>query len=113
MNKVILCEGETDAILLSYYLGKVAGWKYNRKGPENLNIQADTSNQSVNWYKNNENFLLICAVGGKDNFKNFFDKKIRFPLCQGLLVRLPLSQTVMTERYNLSKRPQRTFAFFF
>lgn len=83
MNKVILCEGETDAILLSYYLGKVAGWKYNRKGPENLNIQADTSNQSVNWYKNNENFLLICAVGGKDNFKNFFDKKIRFPLCQG------------------------------
>lgn len=24
MNKIILCEGETDAILLSYYLGKVA-----------------------------------------------------------------------------------------
>lgn len=25
MNKIILCEGETDAILLSYYLDKVAG----------------------------------------------------------------------------------------
>lgn len=83
MNKVILCEGETDAILLSYYLGKVAGWKYIGKGPENLNIHTNTSNQSANWYKNNENFLLICAVGGKDNFKNFFDKKIIFPLCQG------------------------------
>ena len=23
MNKIILCEGQTDAILLSYYLGKV------------------------------------------------------------------------------------------
>ena len=79
MNKVILCEGETDAILLSYYLGKVAGWKYNRKGPENLNIQA---------------FLI---------------KKSGFRSASGLLRRLPLSQTVMTERYNLSKRPQKTF----
>lgn len=107
MNKVILCEGETDAILLSYYLGKVAGWKYSRKGPENLNIQADTSNQSVNWYKNNENFLLICAVGGKDNFKNFFDKKSDFRSARVILRRLPLSQTATTESCNLLKRPQR------
>lgn len=25
MNKIILCEGETDAILLSYYLDAIAG----------------------------------------------------------------------------------------
>ena len=29
MNKLILCEGETDAVLLSYYLEKLAGWTYS------------------------------------------------------------------------------------
>lgn len=28
MNKLILCEGETDVILLSYYLGKVCSWEF-------------------------------------------------------------------------------------
>lgn len=31
MNKLILCEGATDAILLSYYLERTAGWKFVRK----------------------------------------------------------------------------------
>jgi hypothetical protein len=51
MNKLILCEGETDAILLNYYLGKVAGWKYSPKPPQNLSIQATAQNEAVNWYK--------------------------------------------------------------
>ena len=80
MNKLILCEGETDAILLSYYLGKVAGWKYSPKPPQNLSIQATAQNEAVNWYKKDEDYLLICAVGGKDNFENFFEKKIKNPL---------------------------------
>ena len=45
MNKLILCEGKTDAILLSYY-----------------------------------DYLLICGVGGKDNFGNFFNARIKPPL---------------------------------
>lgn len=39
MNKLILCEGKTDAILLSYYLEKVAGWKYTTKSPSGLNLK--------------------------------------------------------------------------
>ena len=35
MKKMILCEGQTDAILLSYYLGKVSGWEFCRKPPKN------------------------------------------------------------------------------
>lgn len=80
MNILILCEGETDAILLSYYLGKVAGWKYSPKPPQNLSIQATAQNEAVNWYKKDGDYLLICAVGGKDNFENFFEKKIKNPL---------------------------------
>lgn len=38
MNRVLLCEGVTDAILLSYYLEKVPGWKYC-KGPKNLGLE--------------------------------------------------------------------------
>ena len=28
MNNILLCEGATDAILLSYYLEAVFGWMY-------------------------------------------------------------------------------------
>ena len=51
MNKLILCEGETDAILLSYYLEKAAGWNYSSKPPQNLSIQTTAQNETVNWYK--------------------------------------------------------------
>ena len=80
MNKLILCEGETDAILLSYYLGRVSGWTYSPKGPQGVSIHKTEQNETVNWYKKNSDYLLICAVGGKDNFKYFFEKKIKLPL---------------------------------
>lgn len=79
MNKVILCEGVTDAILLSYYLEKTAGWKYC-KGPKHLSIRETENNESVNWYCKAEDYLLICAVGGKDNFRRFFEEKIKAPI---------------------------------
>ena len=47
MNKIILCEGETDAILLSYYLGKLAGWKFCKKAPASIAIKPDTPTQSA------------------------------------------------------------------
>ncbi len=80
MNKLILCEGATDAILLSYYLEKVAGWKYSKKAPKNLEIKAEKENETVNWYKRGEDFLMISAVGGKDRFPDFFIERIKSPL---------------------------------
>lgn len=79
MNKLIMCEGETDAILLSYYLENVAEWKYC-KAPKNLDIKKQNSNESVNWYRKGEDYLLICGVGGKDNFGQFFRSRIKKPL---------------------------------
>jgi len=38
MNKLILCEGKTDAILLSYYLGCVQHWTPCKRGPKNFRI---------------------------------------------------------------------------
>lgn len=78
MNKLILCEGESDAILLSYYLQRTCGWK-NGNAPAGLNIKVQKDNQSAYWYKNGQDNLLICGVGGKDNFGNFFDERIYNP----------------------------------
>ena len=61
MNKLILCEGKTDAILLSYYLEKVAGWKYTTKSPSGLKFKISNENESMNWYRKDQDYLLICS----------------------------------------------------
>ena len=81
MNKLILCEGKTDAILLSYYLMRKSGWQYSKNSPKGLGIKEDKEHgESVSWYQKGDDYLLICAVGSKSRFKQFFDEKIRPPL---------------------------------
>lgn len=80
MNSLILCEGVSDAILLSYYLGRVCGWNPLKRAPKGLDIHKSEDNQSVYWYARNGDCLLICGVGGKDNFGNFFDNTVRRPI---------------------------------
>jgi len=79
--KLILCEGKTDAIFIGYYLERVKEWVYIGKPPNGIpigaNVQADdTRGETVEWYHKDNNFLLICNVGGKDNFKHFCETKI-------------------------------------
>lgn len=77
MIRIILCEGETDAILLSYYLERAKKWKYN-SSPKEFNIKLNKKgNQSVNHYLLNNEELAICAVGGKDNFIPFYREYIQ------------------------------------
>ena len=80
MNSVILKKRKTDAILIGYYLISNCNWKHTNRGPAELKIIADNSNQEVNWYKRNGDFLLIFAVGGKDNFENVYKKYVKDPL---------------------------------
>lgn len=76
MSKLILCEGKTDAILISYYFERVCGWTH-KNAPKNLWIKTDESKgESACWYKKDNDSLLICGVGGKDNFGSFFQEKI-------------------------------------
>lgn len=81
MNKLILCEGETDAILLSYYLQRTCGWTFSEHSPVGMNIKAEKiRGESANWYRKNDDYLLICAVGSKYQFQHFFEEKIAPPL---------------------------------
>lgn len=80
MNSVILCEGKTDAILISYYLINTCNWKYTNKGPAGLDIVAENPNTEVNWYRKNGDYLLMLGVGGKDNFENIYNKFVKDPI---------------------------------
>ena len=76
MNKLILCEGKTDAILLSFYLGHKNQWRYIKQNKE-FRIKAnEVAGEFCEWYENSTDRLLICAVGGKDRFRDFFNKNI-------------------------------------
>ena len=79
MRALILCEGKTDAILISYLLSRTSGWKYSKTGDPNISVKADDKrDESINWYQRGEDLLMICGVGGKNNFGSFFSDKI-FP----------------------------------
>ena len=74
MMRIILCEGETDLILLGLYLERTCGWKYERKPKHPLKIPKANSggNKKSETYSKESAELIICCVGGKDNFGDFF-----------------------------------------
>jgi len=77
MNNLILCEGKTDAILLGYYLMRACGWESTRSvGKNKPSFKGLMRNQYTHWYKKGDDFLLIFAVGGKDNFGNILNEYI-------------------------------------
>ncbi len=78
MNKLILCEGKTDAILLSYYLGRIKQWEPCKYGPQRCQISVNEKvGEYAYWYQQGGDYLLICAVGGKDRFGIFFAEKLQ------------------------------------
>ncbi len=79
MKSIILCEGKTDAILVSYLLCKQWGWKVLTKTSKVKGFMFETNeakDESSYWYEKGSNQILICGVGGRDNFFNFFEEKI-------------------------------------
>lgn len=85
MIRIILCEGETEATLLGLYLEKTTSWRYNTERNPKLKINIPQtvpfSNQKAFNYIKDKEDLLICAVGGKDNFGGFFAEYI-YPMIE-------------------------------
>ncbi len=60
MKSIIFCEGKTDAILLSYYLEKVADWKFSKKMTRNIGLPIrNFENEELNVYTKDEKQLII------------------------------------------------------
>ncbi len=101
--RIILCEGKTDAILLSYYLWKLKGWEYD-KNPKRFKLKFPvTDNRSVSHYKKDEMELAICAVGGKDNFSAFYKSNIEDYIINSEKEDLEYRVAIVLDRDNRSK----------
>ena len=69
---IILCEGNTDAILISYYLIRVHAFSHY-KGEPPFTITTETETNKCYWYKQKEQKspdTVIWAVGGIDKLKS-------------------------------------------
>lgn len=87
MKSIILCEGKTDLILLSYYLSKVIGFKsidkkeykeYKSRLKHKLNkFSKINNNQDYSWYfRDEDNILCIYATGSNNNLINGLEQVI-------------------------------------
>ena len=78
MIRIVLCEGETDQILLSLYLGRICGWTYKSKPTLKIKIPETfpIGNKKAETYGRGTEELIICCVGGKDYFGPFFKEYI-------------------------------------
>lgn len=74
MYNVILCEGNSDRILLSYYIMSVSGYEYESSG-KLPSFGFDAENFS--WYKRDKQFLIMVAVTGSD-FSAVLEKLLSF-----------------------------------
>ncbi len=67
MKRIILCEGKTDAILISYFLEKCFGWSFSpshtRKPPVELPV-TNPRNEELNWYQHTDKPELVIWGGG-------------------------------------------------
>lgn len=78
MIRIVLCEGETDQILLGLYLSRMCGWTFQKKSKLNLRIPETfpIGNRKAEAYSKGTEELVICCVGGKDSFGQFFREYI-------------------------------------
>ena len=78
MIRIILCEGRSDAILLSLYLNKTCNWKYSKESKVGIKVKETypLGDEIVNCYTKDGEELLICSVGGRDRFGYFLNEYI-------------------------------------
>lgn len=67
MKRIILCEGKTDAILISYFLERRFNWLYLSAHPAKWPV-ANRQNEELNWYQHSQRAklnqeLAIWGVG--------------------------------------------------
>lgn len=80
MKSILICEGKTELILLSYYLGKVYGWesteisknfgKYDSRKKPRLKKERQ---QEQEWYILNEDMLSLFSAGGNNRIAKVFE----------------------------------------
>lgn len=73
MNGIVLCEGETDQILLNTYFGHRYGFKYVRNASKSIPLNKN----SWTYARSNGDLVQISSVGGKDNFTKTLEQILK------------------------------------
>ena len=76
MNSIILCEGETDQIIIGYYFIMSFGFKPCKKLPAAAPKKLSSGNdaEKIYAYSRNDDNLIIWAIGGHDDV---FEKALK------------------------------------
>lgn len=71
MTELVLVEGVSDVLLISYYLQNVYGWKHEKSNVLGI-IENDPYEHIENLAKENSQ-LILCGVGGNGKFASFVE----------------------------------------
>jgi hypothetical protein len=95
MKRIVLCEGKTDAILISYFLERRFNWSYLPDHPMKLPV-ANARNEELNWYRHLQRAglgqeLAIWGVGS--------------------VSQIPVKLNVVMENNQRNPRPEDRFEY--
>ena len=74
MTELVLVEGVSDVLLISYYLQNVYGWKHEIRNT--LGIKANDVYEHVETLIKNDSQLILCGVGGNGKFASFVENHL-------------------------------------
>lgn len=79
MKSAIICEGNTDLVLIQYFLEKTYNWTHIKKTDHNKYstgiINTIPEKSGIKWFKHdNGNIMAIIAVGGTSKINNILSK---------------------------------------
>ncbi|MGN0405024.1 MAG: DUF3226 domain-containing protein [Bariatricus sp.] len=72
MIELMLVEGVSDVMLISYYLQNVYGWKHEKSNI--LGIDPLDEHEHIESLSKDENQLVLCGVGGNGKFAHFVEQ---------------------------------------
>lgn len=72
MIELVLVEGVSDVLLISYYLQNVYNWKYVKTNV--LGIEPLDVHEHIESLSKGENQLILCGVGGNGKFARFVEQ---------------------------------------
>lgn len=72
ITELMLVEGVSDVLLISYYLQNVYGWNHEKKNQ--LGMVAFDDYERIENLTKNGNQLILCGIGGNGKFQHFVDQ---------------------------------------
>ena len=81
---IVLCEGESDAILIGFYLQNILNWSYYRPRKMDKNLPK-LGEANLHFYRNkritDDNWIIVCPVMVLIHFHKFSSQLKKIMIC--------------------------------